>query len=204
MIWKALALTCAILAAGCVVPTSKYPVGTTTGLTRDTALLGTWKDDVFRVDFGEDIHVVPVGDGVMTAFSSRLPDKPDEAGELSIYQFTTATLGANHFINARELKLEGDERKQLTQWTPLFYTVRNDGRSLKLYYLNQEKTIKAIESGTLKGHIEKHKTTNSEGKTEDIIDSIEITSEPVELDAFMATPQAVELFTLYRRFKKIE
>lgn len=199
-----LMLACILFAAGCVTPTTRNPVGLTTGLTRDAALIGTWRDDEFRFDEGEVFHVVPVGTETMTAFCIHMPQKKDEAGSFSVYEFTTAMAGQNHFINARELHLAREHVQDADGWMPLFYTTKNGGRSLKLYHLDQTRIAKAIESGALKGQVEKHKDTNSDGSVSEIIDSIEITAEPAELDAFMAKPEAAGLFTLYKKYRKVE
>lgn len=193
-----------LVTAGCTPVRSINPVGTTTTQTLDVSLCGTWKDDIFRLNLGEDIHVVEVGEGKLTAFKSDVRQSQDGVGSFDIFQFTTAVAGTNHFINARDIRLEGDKSVDRPGWRLLFYTVRKDGQSLKLYYLDDTKVTKAIETGVLKGHIEKHRTTNADGKTEIVVDSIEITAGPAELDAFMATPQALGLFTLYRKYWKSE
>ena len=200
-----LALACALLAAGCVTPISKNPVGMTTGLHRDLSLVGTWEEDMGRYSEGEVITVVPVGtDDLMTAFQVGLPKKKDDAGSFTLYEFTTAKVGENHFANARELPLARDHHNERDGWMPLFYTTTHEGRSLKLYYLDQEKIIKAIETGALKGRVERHKQKNDDGTIEDKIDTITITAEPAELDAFMAKPEAADLFRLYKHYWRLE
>ena len=199
---NAIAMAFALLLAGCGAVTTTHEIGTTAGLRTDLALVGTWKDDVFRQDFGQDIHVVPVGQGTLTAFESRIRQRPDDVGSFTIYSFTTAKLGDNHFINADVIRLEGDKSAKRPGWLPLFYTVR--GNSLKLYYLEQERAAKAIEAGLIAGRIDRHQRKSDDGKVEDVIDNVEITAEPAALDAFMAKPEAVALFRLYMQLRKIE
>ena len=131
-------------------------------------------------------------------------EKEDGAGSFQLYEFTVARVGENHFINARKLSLAREHNDQPENWMPLFYTTTHEGRSLKLYYLDQDKIIKAIESGALKGRVEKHQRKNDDGKIEDEIDAITITAEPADLDAFMAKPEAADLFQLYKRYWRIE
>jgi hypothetical protein len=200
-----LALACALLVAGCVTPTSKNPIGMTTGLHRDLSLVGTWKDDFPWRDEGDTITVAPVGtDNSMTAFQVGLPEKKDGAGSFQLYEFTVARVGEHHFVNARKLPSRSEHTDQPDDWMPLYYTTTHDGRSLKLYYLSQDKIVKAIESGALKGRVEKHQRKNDDGTVEDAIDAITITAEPAELDAFMAKPEAADLFQLYKRYWRVD
>lgn len=194
--WKAAAFAAVLFSAGCVTPVSVNPVGTTTGLGRDMALVGTWRDDAFRFDDRESITVAPVGDSGMTAFRVRLPDTPEEQGSFTLYAFSTATLGQNHFINARKVLLASDKRDEDAGWMPLYYTVKANGRSAKLYYLDSEKLAKTIESGALKGRVER--------KKDGAIDAITITADPAELDAFFTKPEAASLFQLLMRYRKVE
>lgn len=209
--WKIFALACVILVAGCDTATTKNPVGTTTGLVADKALNGIWKDDMCPIaalfcgqnDMGEYLHIFQSGDSEMTALWVNAPVRSRERGDFTEYRFTTATLGNNHFMNVVEQPTNATEKPK-AGFTPIFYTLRNNGHKLTIYHIDDNKVAKAIESGALTGHIEKHQDKDKDGKPEDVYDSIQITAEPAELDVFMAKPEAADLFIVYRVFKRIE
>jgi hypothetical protein len=202
--WKVLLIACAIFVTGCAPVTTKYPIGTTAGLIPDTALFGTWKDDVFRTDFGLNIHIVPAGEGASTAFWAELPDSPDKKGSFKVYQLTTTTLGRNHFLNATEVTPEAKDARPPSGSRPYFYTLRNNGRTLKLYRMNQDKVVAAIKSGAIAGTYETQTWRYDDGTTNISYDKVQITAEPAELDAFMAKPEALGLFDIYMKLWKVE
>ena len=74
---------------------------------------------------------------------------------------------------------------------PLLYVVK--GRTLTLYLLDEDKTKEAVKAGKLAGTVEP-------GESGDV----QITAEPEALDAFMAKPEAAELFKVLMVLKKVE
>ena len=132
------------------------------------------------------------------------PRDDSQSGTVSVYRVTTATLGKNHFMNAVELKLDAPDKQQPPGFTPVFYTLRDDGRSLTIYQIDRDRAVAAVRSGAIAGSIEQHEVKDDSGKTSEQIDAVRITAEPQALDAFMAKPEAADLFRVYMVFRKAE
>jgi len=187
------ALACAFLLTACLPVTSKTPVGTTAGLGADTALYGTWKGHSPDSENKDDgfFHFMQAKDGSITAAVIMARGNSDDGW--TIFSARTATLGRNRFINAvetfdKDAPAEGDLKNANI---PLLYVVK--GHTLTLYLLDEDKTKEAVKAGKLKGIIEP-------GENGDV----QITSEPAELDAFMATPEAAGLFKVMMVLRKVD
>jgi hypothetical protein len=181
------------LLAGCLPVTSKTPVGTTTGLGADKALIGTWKGHSADADNKDDgfFHFMQAKDGSLTIAVILAKGSSDDGW--TIFNARTATLGKNHFINAvetfdKDAPAEGDLKNANI---PLLYIVK--GRTLTIYLIDEDKAKAAINAGKLKGTIEP-------GDSGDV----QITSEGADLDAFMAKPEAVELFKVMMVLKRVD
>lgn len=189
----AAALLCAVVLAGCLPVTSKTPVGTTARLSADKALIGTWKGHSPDSDNKDDgyFHFMQAKDGSLTVAVIMAKGTSDDGW--SIFNAKTAALGKNKFINAvetfdKDAPAEGDMKNANI---PLLYVVK--GRTLTLYLIDEDKAKAAIQSGKLKGTIE-------QGNSGDVA----ITSDAAELDAFMATPQAADLFKVMMVLKRVD
>ncbi len=201
MFRRLLVLACAVLLAGCYDTRSEHPIGTTAGLKPDKSLVGIWKDDYWRQDTGDTIHIFVSGDSEMTAVWIEAP--AGKFGSFHPYRIATAKLGNNRFINVTEEPHKADDKAPV-QYQPALYTLRNDGRTFTLYTADDEKVAKAIETGAIRGIVEKHTEKHSDGTPYIEYDKVVITAAPTELDAFMAKPEAADLFRVYMVFKKIE
>jgi hypothetical protein len=200
--WKWLVVLCALFAAGCYDTKTAKPIGTTAGFVQDKSLIGIWKDDHWRVDSGDYLHIFPVNAQEMTLLWIEAPKGADR-GSFSQFRVTTAKLGNNRFLNVAKWNEQSVE-EAVKERVPVFYTLRNGGRTLTIYLADDERVAKAIESGALKGVVEKHLEKRNDGTTYADYDKIEITAEPAELDAFMAKPEAAELFKVFMVLKKVE
>jgi hypothetical protein len=190
----AAALACAVLLAGCLPVTSKTPIGTTVGLGTDTAVIGTWKGR--GVDAEPDkkdafLHFMLGKDGSMTAALIFATGTSDDGW--TIFNARAATLGKNKILNVvetfdKDAPAEGGLKNASI---PVLYVVK--GRTLTLYLLDEDKTKEAIKAGKLKGTVE-------DGTAGDVT----ITSDAAELDAFMATPEAVGLFKPLMVMKRVD
>ena len=190
MVWRRiLVLVCAVMLAGCLPVTSKAPVGTTTGLGADKALVGAWKGNN---PGGKDfyfVHFLANEDGGMKAVIVSNGGGDD----VTILRVQTAKLGKNHYLNA-VLLLDNDkpvEGAMKFATIPLRYVEKHS--RLMLYMLDQDKVKAAIRAGKLKGTIE-------EGTMGDAV----ITEEAATLDAFFAKPEGAALFTPYKVMWKVE
>lgn len=209
----AVALLCSILAAGCGSITTKYPIGTTTGLVRDEALVGTWTPrnektgDIERTDDGRVasyFHVLPVKSGALDIITVEFPIKRDGRGEFEVYRATSARLGGNSFLNIVLLSPPGEKFDKFPSSGTIPYLYRFEANGdLAVFRLNEEKVIAAIQSGAIAGTITE-RTYHYQGKDYGGHKDIEITADPMALDAFMAEPKATDLFELMGRLKKIE
>jgi hypothetical protein len=189
----AMAAACALMLAGCLPVTSTSPVGTTAGLGADPALYGTWKGHSPEAGDQHDgfFHFMAAKDGSLTAAVILAAGGKDDGW--TIFAVRTAVLGKNHFINAVETfdKDAAAEGRLQNANVPLLYVVR--GRTLTLYLLDEDKAKAAVKTGKLKGTIEP-------GENGDVA----ITAEPAELDAFMARPEAAEMFKVMMVLKRVE
>jgi hypothetical protein len=189
----AAALACTVLLAGCLPVTSKTPVGTTTGLGADTALMGTWKGHAAEGSNKDDgyFHFMLAKDGSITAAVIMAKGGSDDGW--TIFNVKTAALGKNKFLNAVETfdKDTAAEGRMKNATIPMLYVLK--GKTLTLYLIDEEKAKAAITAGKLKGTIEP-------GTSGDV----EITSDAAELDAFMATPEAAQMFKALMVLKKVD
>jgi hypothetical protein len=174
-----------LLLQACLPPATTHPVGTTVGLHADPALTGLWHGKMENGgsdERGAYFHFLPKTDGSITVVLVQDGDKPD--GDWSVATISTATLGANHFFNAK-LTVTGekpDAEDQTPNTMPMLY--RFDGpKRLTLFFMDEDATKAAIQTGAIKGSVEP-------GQFGDAT----ITADPKSLDAFMATKKAAALF----------
>jgi major membrane immunogen (membrane-anchored lipoprotein) len=189
----AAALACALLLAGCLPVTSKTPIGTTVGLGADTALTGTWKGHSQDANDKTDgfFHFMQAKDGSLTVAVILAAGGSDDGW--TIFNAHSAALGKNRFLNAvetfdKDAPADGDLKNANI---PLLYVLK--GRTLTLYLLDEDKTKQAVKAGKIKGTIEP-------GDSGDVV----ITADAAELDAFMAKPEAVELFKVLMVLKRVD
>lgn len=189
----AVTMACALLLAGCLPVTSKTPVGSTTGLGADKALTGTWKGHSVDADNKADgyFHFMAAKDGTLTAAVVYAMGSSDDGW--TIFNVRTATLGKNHFINAvetfdKDAPAEGDLKNANI---PMLYTIH--GHTLTLYLIDEDKAKAAVKAGKIKGEVEP-------GDMGDVV----ITADAAELDAFMAKPEAAELFKVMMVLRRVD
>jgi len=189
----AVTVACALMLAGCLPVTSKTPIGTTAGLGADPALFGTWKGHSADADNKDDgfFHFMAAKDGSITVAVILARGSSDDGW--TIFSAHTATLAKNHYLNAvetfdKDAPAEGDLKNANI---PLLYVVK--GRTLTLYLLDEDKTKAAVKAGQLKGEVEP-------GDNGDVV----ITADAAELDAFMAKPEAAELFKVLMVLRKVD
>ena len=177
-------LAAALLLTGCYPPTTTHPVGTTVGLANDPALVGLWRA---KMDSSDDerpvyFHFLPSGDNTITVVMVQGGDKPD--GDWTVAGATTVNLGANHIMNAQLQFSDGKpaDEDMARGTVPLLY--RFDGPThLSLFLMDEDATKAAIKAHRITGTVE-------EGQFGDAV----ITAQPKELDAFMASKRATQLF----------
>ncbi len=186
-------LACVFLLAGCLPVTSKTPVGTTTGLGADKALIGTWKGHSADADNKDDgfFHFMQAKDGSLTIAVILAKGSSDDGW--TIFNARTASLGKNHFINAvetfdKDAPAEGDMKNANI---PLLYAVK--GRTLTIYLIDEDKAKAAINAGKVKGTVEPGNSGDAQ-----------ITADGAELDAFMAKPEAADLFKVMMVLKRVD
>ncbi|MBS0278371.1 MAG: hypothetical protein JSR81_12180 [Proteobacteria bacterium] len=178
-----LAAATLLLLAGCYPPTTTHPVGTTAGLSNDAALTGLWRGKMHN-DEGHDIyfHFLPQSDGTITVVMVQGGSEPD--GDWSVAAVTTATLGANHFMNAQLLYDGGsaEDKNAPHGNVPLLYRMDGPNR-IALFLMDEDAAKAAIQAHDISGTVEP-------GQFGDAA----ITAEPKELDAFMASRKGIALF----------
>ncbi|MGC9954162.1 MAG: hypothetical protein ABSD21_07775 [Rhizomicrobium sp.] len=189
----ALAIACTLLLAGCLPVTSKTPVGTTAGLGADEALYGTWKGHGQGEKVDTYFHFLPGKDGTVSVIFVTPKNAADNGG-WSYLTLSTAKLERNRYMNAVQVSTDGlpaDESLKDSS-VPILYRFGKNHR-LTLYLLDEDKVKEAIQAGKIAGTVEP-------GNFGDV----KITADAAALDAFMATPEAAELFKVFIVLKKVE
>lgn len=206
-------LAAAAMLAGCSEVSTQYPIGSSSGLAPDPALVGTWLP---RTDDGKDIertadgkiagyiHVLPIKEGPLTIVMVSLPKKPEDKGDYQIMRATTGQTGKNRFLNAVLLSPAGETSKTMPEQgtVPVLYRFDTNG-DLALFKLDEDKAAAAIRAGTIAGTIKKNTYTVGGTEYEGTPD-IRITADPAALDAFFAKPDAEALFEPLGRLKKAD
>ena len=174
-----------LLLQACLPPATTHPVGTTAGLHNDPALTGLWRAKMENGDTGErDVyfHFLPKLGGGITVVLVQAGNKPD--GDWSVASITTATLGANHFFNAKLTNTsdKSDTEDETPNTMPMLYRFQGP-RRLTLFFMDEDATKAAIKSGAIQGTVESSQFGDAT-----------ITADPKSLDAFMATKKAAALF----------
>lgn len=202
-LWAALALCGALIATGCGTLTTKYPIGTTTGLETDRTLIGTWKGHFLDPEVQKPstpvfyLHFLSSKSGPMIAIWVAPHINEENEGAADFFQITTAKLGANHYINAAEVHVGSDHPREGIGTLPLLYRLDEDGQLL-LLFPEKDSVLKAVAAGRLAGTVTHQKSTFVS------YDDVQITSSPAQLDAFMRTPEAADLFKPWIVLKKAE
>lgn len=192
-IYAAVLAIAAVALAGCLPVTTKTPVGTTVGLAADPALIGSWKGQSPDAKQKQDgfFHFLLAKDGSLSVAMVFAAGTSDDGW--SVFNARTATLGKNRYLNAA-MTFDKDEpvKGALKGVTfPVLYVVK--GKTLTLYLLDEDKAKAAIKAGKIAGTVEP-------GTSGDVT----ITADAKELDAFMARPEAKDLFKLLIVLKKVE
>lgn len=211
--FRFVALVAAVMLAGCGEVSTQYPVGSTTGLTSDPALIGTWwpraekGDDVERTADGNHagyIHVLPTREGQFEIVLVSLPVKPGDTGDFEVYRASSGRAGENRFLNVVMLSPAGEEPLTAPKHgtTPILYRFEANG-DLTLFKLDTDKTTAAVKAGVIAGTIEKN-TYKYDGKEYEGTPDVTITADPATLDAFFAKPTVIDLFEKMGVLKKAE
>lgn len=175
----------ALLLTACLPVTTKVPVGTTVGFKPDPALLGTWRARDKDDDEISYLHFLGKEDGSMTVLVVT-PPHGTHLGEWSQYDLRVATLGANHYINAQEVTVNGKtsaDNPFAKQSIMLMYRMGSRG-TIHLYTMDDKAAAAAIRAHEIAGDIEP-------GQDGDV----HITADEPALDAFMRTSRAAAMFS---------
>ncbi|MEI9989889.1 MAG: hypothetical protein WDM86_07605 [Rhizomicrobium sp.] len=173
-----LALAATLALSACYPPTTGHPLGTTAGIKPDPVLTGTWKG---TNSDGKPfyLHLLQQSDGTLAAV---IVESGPKAEDWNVVTATTATLGANRYMNARLLWTNGKPENAPAGTVPVLY--RLDAKGVLTFSLMDEDAVKAaIAAGKIKGTVEK-------GQWGDVT----ITADPKALDAYFAAPGAAKLF----------
>jgi len=172
-----------LLLAACYPPTTTHPVGTTAGLSNDAALTGLWRGKMHN-DEDRDVyfHFLPQADGTIAVVMVQSGAQPD--GDWSVATITTATLGSNHFMNARLTHNGDSDDDDAGQHgtVPLLYRMTGPDK-IALFLMDEDATKAAIKAHDIPGTVEP-------GQFGDAV----ITAAPKDLDAFMASKKGAALF----------
>jgi hypothetical protein len=173
--------------------TTKTPVGTTVGLAADPALYGSWKGHSPEDKKARDgyFHFMAAKDGSLTIAVVMADGSGDDGW--TVFNAHTAALGTNRYLNAvmtfdKDKPIQGALKGATF---PVLYVVK--GKTLTLYLIDEDKAKAAITAGKITGTIEP-------GTAGDVT----ITTEAKDLDAFMAKPEAKDLFKLLIVLKKVD
>jgi hypothetical protein len=181
-------LAAALLLGACYPPTTSHPIGA--GGKPDTALTGLWKGTSEDGKPGY-FHFLPQADGTISVI---ITDGGPKAEDWNYVTVTSATAGANRFLNARMLLSNGKAEDGAPAGTvPVLYRIDAKG-VLTLAMMDETKVKAAITAHKIKGRIEP-------GSMGDAT----ITADTATLNAFLKTPAGLALFdTPFFTLKKAE
>jgi hypothetical protein len=182
---RAFVAAAALLLTACLPVTTKVPVGTTAGFAPDPLLLGTWSARDKDGDEMSYLHFLGKADGGMTVLVVT-PPHGTSLGEWSQYDLRVATLGANRYINAQEVTVNGKinaDNPFAKQSIMLMYRADRRG-TIQLYTMDDKAAAAAIRAHEIAGEIEP-------GQDGDI----HITADEPALDAFMKSSRAAAMFS---------
>jgi hypothetical protein len=199
----------AVLLCACSPLTTKYPIGSTTGLVADQNLIGTWvardpkTGDVQRTRDGKTavfVHVLPGKNNMLEIVWLGFPTEPEKSGEVLFAYATSGRAGDYRFLN---ITWPAAERTVSGAGTiPYRYAYAPNG-DLLVFAIDQDKAIAAIQSGAIAGTIEE-KGYIFDGKEYGQHKLVRLTADPVALDAFFATAQGADLFEPLGPLKKMD
>lgn len=203
MFRSVVALVAAVMLAGCGEVSTQYPVGSTTGLTPDPVLIGTWwphaekSGELERTADGKRagyVHVLPTREGRFEIVMVSLPTKPGDSGDYTVYRASSGRAGENRFLNVVMFSPTGETPLTLPKHgtSPVLYRIEANG-DLTLFKLDIDKAAAAVKAGRIAGTVEKH-TYTVDGKEYEGTPDVRITADLAALDAFFAKPTAIDLF----------
>jgi hypothetical protein len=163
--------TTMLFVAACYVTTTT-PVGSTAGFRADPDLIGTWG----KSDTDCCVTFIDNGDGTMTE-----RDTNADNSNLQVYTIQAATLGKNHFLNARSVIENGEPATGGGTPTVSLYRIRNG--MLRFAQLDEERVRLAIKFGEIEGTIDPERGGDAH-----------ITAEPAAQDRLFATREGAALF----------
>jgi hypothetical protein len=167
--------------AGCYVPTTTHPVGTTVGLKSDSALLGMWKAEPDPDNHRSYYYdLLNAKDGAI--FAVLVPDRGD-ASDVMMFKFSSARMGNFGFLNVRVMTDPAHEATDQPAGTvPALYRFEANGR-LKIFLPNEDALKDAIRAHKIAG------TADASGSGD-----VVVTAEGAVLDKFFRSPAGLALF----------
>ena len=161
-----------------------HPVGTSTGFKNDPGLEGLWYGKTDKDGEAAYYHVLLNADNTATVIGVGTHSHDDKGG-WGVFTLTTAALGGNHYINAREIS-EGGQPKSDPENPDDWYSglYRLDGDTLVIYAFDDKKVTAEIKAGRIAGTI-------SQGR---FSDSVTITADAAHVDKWLSSPDAAKLF----------
>ncbi len=132
-----LALAATLALGACYPPITSHPVGTTAGLKPDLVLTGTWKG---TNSDGKPfyMHFLQQSDATLAVV---IVESGPKAEDWNVVTATTATLGANHYMNAQLLWTNGKPENAPAGTVLVLY--RLDARGALTFSLMDENAVKA-------------------------------------------------------------
>ncbi|HEY1710862.1 MAG TPA: hypothetical protein VGG10_21535 [Rhizomicrobium sp.] len=183
LLLSAVALCCTLALAACFPPATLHPIGGTQ--TADPLLTGDWHAKMAESDPGQDeanFHFKRQADGSITLEIDAANKKDMDRMTVAL---TTAQVGANRFANAKLVDAgPGDDTDKGPQRGTMAFLYRQEGATVVIYQMDEDATKAAIKAGKIQGEVEP-------GQFGDAI----ITADPAALNAFVASPQGVALFS---------
>jgi len=167
------------------------PIGGSAGFKNDPALRGLWYGKTDKDGDAAYYHVLPNADNTTTIVGVGASN--DDKGGWGVLTVTTAVLGDNHYINAREVfedgKPKSDPENPDTWYSGLY---RLDGDVLTIYTFDEKKVAAEVRAKHIAGTI-------TQGR---FGDSVAITADAAHIDKWLASSGAVGLFTpLFKMYR---
>ena len=193
---------CIILVSCCPI-TSQHPLGKPAEAKFDERLAGAWYGGSSEHDKG--VFHFGKGTGNETLVLA-VEHKPDKAMETATFPVFSHTINKRHYLNIplATLNIEDVKKYHYTGYITIQYQLSNPD-TLVFFEMDEDVLAKAIEEKQIKGKItyDEVKPTDKNAKATKKIDCVSISDTTENLQKYITSEKAKNLFRPYMTLKRV-